>query len=113
MQELELVSKDSHAVQVYIVVVSELAEGSQTAAMAIRIAQELRKAGMRTEMDLAGGKLGKQLERANKRGARLAVLIGEREYVTQELVLKDLRDGAQQTVAQADLASVAGALLAV
>ena len=108
MQELELVSKDSHAVQVYVTVFSEA-----QAVTAVQLARLLREAGLRAELDLAGGKLGKQLERASKRGARLAVMVGPDEATAGTAVLKDLRDGAQQTVAQADLASVAGALLAV
>ncbi len=108
MQELELVSKDSHAVQVYVTVFSEA-----QAVTAIQLAGLLRQAGLRAELDLAGGKLGKQLERASKRGARLAVMVGPDEATAGTAVLKDLRDGAQQTVSQADLASTAGALLAV
>ncbi len=108
MQELELVSKDSHAVQVYVTVFSEA-----QAVTAIQLARLLRQAGLRAELDLAGGKLGKQLERASKRGARLAVMVGPDEATAGTAVLKDLRDGAQQTVTQEDLARTAGALLAV
>ena len=108
MQELDLVAKDSHAVQVYVTVF-----GESEAATAIDVARHLRQAGLRVEMDLAGGKLGKQLERASKRGARLAILIGPDEAAAGTVVLKDLRDGAQQAVTQADLPAVARSLLAV
>ncbi len=108
LQELELVSKDSHAVQVYVTVFSD-----DQSALAIEVAKGLRTAGLRVELDLAGGKLGKQLERASKRGARLAVLMGPDEAAAGQAVLKDLRDGAQQTVAQANLSATARELLAV
>lgn len=107
LQELELVPKDAHAVQVYVTVFAET-----EATTAIELARALRAAGVRAEIDLAGGKLGKQLERASKRGARLALLIGPDEMAARQAVLKDLRDGTQQTVAQADLPAAARLLLA-
>ena len=106
LQELELVRKDSHAVQVYVTV---FAESEATAA--VGLARSLRAAGLRVELDLAGGKLGKQLERASKRGARLAILMGPDEAAAGQVVVKDLRDGAQHTVAQANLPIVAQELL--
>ncbi len=108
LQELELVPKDAHAVQVYVTVF-----GESEAATAIATAGQLRAVGLRVELDLAGGKLGKQLERASKRGARLAVLIGPDEAAAGTVVLKDLRDGAQQTVARANLPDMASDLLRV
>ena len=108
LQELELVPKDAHSVQVYVTVF-----GENEAATAIATAGLLRAAGLRVELDLAGGKLGKQLERASKRGARLAVLIGPDEAAAGTVVLKDLRDGAQQTVARDNLPAVASDLLRI
>ncbi len=108
LQELELVPKDAHAVQVYVTVF-----GESEAATAIATAGQLRAVGLRVELDLAGGKLGTQLERASKRGARLAVLIGPDEAAAGTVVLKDLRDGAQQTVARANLPDMASDLLRV
>jgi histidyl-tRNA synthetase len=108
MQELDLVAKDSHAVQVYVTVF-----GENEAATAIDVARSLRQAGLRVEMDLAGGKLGKQLERASKRGARLALMMGPEEAAAGTVVVKDLRDGAQQTVAKSDLPAIARSLLAI
>ena len=108
MQELDLVQKDSHAVQVYVTVF-----GEAEAATAIGVARTLRQAGLRVELDLAGGKLGKQLERASKRGARLAVMIGPDEAAAGTAVLKDLRDGSQQSLTQGELAPEAARILAV
>lgn len=107
MQELELVPKDSHNVQVYVTVFSDA-----EAATAIAAARLLRQGGLRVELDLAGGKLGKQLERASKRGARLAVMIGPDEAAAGQVVLKDLRDGSQHTVVQTESADLARRLLA-
>ena len=50
-----------------------------------------------------GGKLKKQLREADRRGARWAVLLGERERDEGRLGLKDLETGEQRSVDRADL----------
>ena len=107
LQELDLVAKDGHAVQAYVTVF-----GPAEAATAVAVAAQLRASGLRTELDLAGGKLGKQLERASKRGARLALLIGPDEVASATVQLKDLLHGVQQSAPQAQAAAVARAMIA-
>ena len=106
LQELGLVATDSHAVQAYVTV-----HDPALAVKSLEVAQTLRAAGLRVELDLAGGKLGKQLERASKRGTRLAVIIGADEAAAGQATLKDLRQGTQQTVALTELAATAQTLL--
>lgn len=106
LQELGLVATDSHAVQVYVTVFDPTLSGKS-----LEVAQKLRSAGLRVELDLAGGKLGKQLERASKRGARLAVMVGPEEAAADQAVVKDLRQGSQQTTPVAELAGLARSLL--
>jgi histidyl-tRNA synthetase len=72
---------------------------------ALALATEVRAAGLRAELDLAGGRIGKQLERAAKRGATLVLVIGSDEVASASVVIKDLRDGSQGPVARADLLS--------
>ena len=64
------------------------------------------------DLDLAGGKLGKQLERAAKRGARVALVAGPDELAAGTVTVKDLRAGQQQQVAQADLVAVVTKIVA-
>ena len=69
----------------------------------LRIATELRGAGLRVRADLARRKLGRQLEAAGKDGAHFAVIVGE-ELVDGQVQVRDLQAGTQRTVAPGDLA---------
>ena len=70
---------------------------------AVQLAQRLRGHGFATDLDVAGGKLGKQLKRADKRGARVAVIRGEAEREAASVAVKDLASGDQVTVGLDDL----------
>jgi histidyl-tRNA synthetase len=65
----------------------------------LSLAHCLREAGLRTEYALSPQTVGKQLNLANARNARLAVVIGPDERARGEIVLKDLRTGSQETLA--------------
>jgi histidyl-tRNA synthetase len=66
----------------------------------LALAHGLRDAGMRVEYALSPQAVGKQLKLADARNARFAVVVGPDERARRELVLKDLRTGAQETVPQ-------------
>ena len=68
----------------------------------LRIATELRGAGLPVRADLAVRKLGRQLEAAVREGAQFAVILGD-ELASGEVQLRDLDGGSQKTVALADL----------
>ncbi len=68
----------------------------------LRIATELRGAGLPVRADLAVRKLGRQLEAAVRDGAQFAVILGD-ELAAGEIQLRDLDGGSQKTVALADL----------
>jgi histidyl-tRNA synthetase len=68
----------------------------------LRIATELREAGLAVGVDLATRKLGRQLEAAVKAGARFAVIVGD-ELDDGNIVLRDLGAASQKPVALADL----------
>ncbi|MGH8214226.1 MAG: histidine--tRNA ligase [Rhodanobacteraceae bacterium] len=78
----------------------------------LAIANELRAAGIATEVALEGGKLGKQLKYADRAGIRLAVVAGEDELSRGVLAVKDLRRGDQIEVPRAGLAKALQAILA-
>ena len=69
----------------------------------LRIATDLRAAGLTARADLAQRKLGKQLEAAGRDGAHFAVILGD-ELANGEVQLRDLPAGTQKTVPVADLA---------
>jgi histidyl-tRNA synthetase len=69
----------------------------------LRIATDLRSAGIAARADLARRKLGKQLEVAARDHAHFAVIVGD-ELAAGEVQLRDLPAGTQKPVAVADLA---------
>jgi histidyl-tRNA synthetase len=69
----------------------------------LRVATELRAAGLAVRAELAKRKLGKQLEAAARDGAHFAVILGD-ELSSGGVGLRDLPAGTQKTVNRADLA---------
>ncbi len=69
----------------------------------LRIATDLRAAGLRARADLARRKLGRQLEAAGKEGSHFAVIVGD-ELEQGQVQVRDLLAGTQRLVAVADLA---------
>ncbi len=65
---------------------------------ALKIAQQLRAAGVRVEFEVMGRKMSKALEDADKRKIDFAVIVGERELKEGTVVLKDLANRQQSTI---------------
>jgi histidyl-tRNA synthetase len=78
--------------------------GADPAATAerLRVATELRAAGLAVRADLGQRKLGRQLEAASKEGAHFAIILGD-ELADGQVQLKDLQAGTQRLVGTADL----------
>jgi histidyl-tRNA synthetase len=71
---------------------------------ALALAERLRDAGVRTVFNSGGGGLKSQLKRADRCGARFAVLFGGEEALRRAVAVKDLQDGNQTEVEQDRLA---------
>ncbi len=69
----------------------------------LRLATELRGAGLRVRADLGRRKLGRQLEAAGRDGAHFAVILGD-ELKDGHVQLRDLLAGTQRLVVVGDLA---------
>jgi histidyl-tRNA synthetase len=69
----------------------------------LRIATELRAAGLPARADLGRRKLGRQLESAARDGAHFAVIVGD-ELASGDVGLRDLPAGTQKAVPLAELA---------
>jgi histidyl-tRNA synthetase len=65
---------------------------------AVKIANRLRKAGVRVEFEVMGRKMRKALEDADKRQMDYAVIVGENEMDEDSVVLRDLAEHEQTTV---------------
>jgi histidyl-tRNA synthetase len=63
-----------------------------------RLAAQLRSAGIGAEVYPEPKKLGKQLQYADKRGFRVALVAGEREFAAGECQVKNLATGESTTV---------------
>lgn len=85
--------------QVYVA-----APGEASMAAALLLAERLRDAGLRAQCDVGGGSLKSQLRRADRSGARLALLLGEEERTRGVVAVKDLRrESAQVEIAPCDI----------
>ncbi len=69
----------------------------------LAMAQELRGAGIATDLVLEPGKLGKQLKYADRVGAHFALVPGEEEAARGAVAVKDLRTGAQFEVLRREI----------
>jgi histidyl-tRNA synthetase len=69
----------------------------------LKLATELRAAGVPTTADLVPRKLGRQLESAAREGAHFAIVVGD-ELEAGQVQLRDLEAGTQRPVNLADLA---------
>ncbi len=67
-------------------------------AKALKIAQELRKAGIATDFALGKKGLSKNLQYANALGIPFAVIIGEKEAKQKKLLLRDLNSGEEKLI---------------
>jgi len=77
--------------------------GDSAEAAALGILQTLRRAGIRAEMAYRGN-LRRRMERANRIGARAAVVIGDDDIAKGVAQVKNLNTGEQEAVALAELA---------
>lgn len=85
--------------------------GDAAKARLVAVAGELRAAGVRVDLAYGGKGLKGAMKGADRSGARLAIVLGERDIAEGNAQLKDLASGEQQAVALTDLVGrVTGAL---
>ena len=71
---------------------------------ALRLAQDLRENGVKTDLEYKGRGLRAQMRTANKLNARYVVMIGEDEINSEAATVRDMESGDQQSVAFPQLA---------
>ena len=89
---------DAQAPQVYLAVLDEAVRSQ-----ALKLAESLRDRGWRIECHGGSGSLKAQLKRADKSGARFALLLGPDEVARAAVSIKDLRGGAEQATVALNL----------
>ena len=102
MQEQKVLPDAKLEKSVAVIPVDEKLNGE-----ALKIAQLLRDAGVRVEVEVVGRKMAKALEDANRRAMDFAVIVGERELKEGAVVLRDLKKREQQTV---KISAIVGAI---
>ncbi len=65
--------------------------GEEAERFALVVSRNLRKRNQTVEIDLTGSSFGKQLKRANRSGAKWALIIGDQEALQGEVILKDMQ----------------------
>jgi histidyl-tRNA synthetase len=76
--------------------------GEAAEAAALDVLQALRAAGIRSEMAYRGN-LRRRMERANRIGARAAVILGDDDLAKGVAQIKDLATGAQEAVSLVEI----------
>jgi histidyl-tRNA synthetase len=92
MQELKMIEPVRSPAQVFIPCFDADYLGDY-----VRLAGKLRAAGLSVEVFPDAVKLGKQLQYADRRGHRVAVIAGEREFAAGECQVKNLATGDSTT----------------
>lgn len=77
---------------------------SDKTADAIRLAAELRAAGLRVDVYPEPDKIGKQFKYADSRSIRFVTIVGDDEAANGQVAVKNLSTGEQQLVPRADVA---------
>ncbi|MGH7702600.1 MAG: ATP phosphoribosyltransferase regulatory subunit, partial [Gemmatimonadales bacterium] len=93
LKERGLLPGDEAAIDIFIAAI----EGDDLP-HALRLAHELRGAGLRVEYALSAQPVGKQLRLADTRNARFAIVVASDERARGEVMLKDLTAKSQRPV---------------
>lgn len=108
LEELGLIPADiaSPPASILVTIFSE-----ETLLASLSLARELREAGLKVNCYPQAEKLSKQLKYGDRVGIKIAVLLGPEEIGAQQVTLKDLSSGNQQTVARSHCARKIAELL--
>jgi histidyl-tRNA synthetase len=84
-----------------------MAMGGAAELRAMQMAEELREAvpGLRVQLHCGGGSFKSQMKRADKLGARFALILGEDELQGGTVAVKDMQEGQQEHKPQPEVAA--------
>ena len=74
----------------------------------VDIAAQLRERGIAVDMAYGNRGMKGAMKAADRSGARYALVLGDQELSAESIVMKDLSNGEQETVALADVVDVLG-----
>ena len=64
----------------------------------LMIIDELRRAGIPVHHDLASDSLSAQIREAEARGVRYTIIIGQKEFIDQTVILRDMQERNQENI---------------
>jgi histidyl-tRNA synthetase len=85
--------------------------GDGARAEALRLLRELRRAGIAATMEFEGRSIKAQMKRADRLGARVALIVGGDELARGDVTLRDMRGSDQRAVERADVIRATRAVL--
>ncbi|MBJ8337378.1 histidine--tRNA ligase [Antrihabitans sp. YC3-6] len=86
--------------------------GDDAKAKLVEIAGRLRAEGIRTDLAYGGRGVKGAMKAADRSGAKIALVLGERDLADETIGVKNLGTGEQQQVPIDDIVAVTGAILA-
>lgn len=106
--------KKNNNIDIFLISSGQTTNGDNIIAATQRIAEQLRDAipNKRIMTSYGSNNLKKQLSKADKNGAKIAIIIGENEILTNTVMIKNLQTGEQCAVTQNDVATQCIALMA-
>ncbi|MFA5523900.1 MAG: histidine--tRNA ligase [Tissierellales bacterium] len=69
----------------------------------LKLAWDLRKKGIKVDIDMSGKKLNKSLNTANKKGIPFVIVLGQEEIQSGKVALKDMLKGENITVSMSEI----------
>lgn len=106
MEELKLLTAEATPAPVLIALFDAKYLGDY-----LRIGRLLRASGINAEVFPEAKKLGKQLQYADRKGFRVALIAGSDEFARQAWQIKHLKDGSSSTVAESELVATVRQIL--
>jgi histidyl-tRNA synthetase len=74
-------------------------------AYAVGVAEQLRQAGLRIELDIMGRSVKTNLQHANKQGVLSTIIVGAEERAQKSVILKDMASRDERRVSLEDIAN--------
>ena len=97
MQNKELV-KNKYSPDIYFACLN-----SNGLSVALLLSKKLRDSGIIVQMNTLRKSMKAQMREANRSGARYAVILGDSEIKSKEIIIKNLKDGTQLKVSQSNM----------
>ena len=94
LQVMKLTSKIQEQKSVTTVFVIPIGTLKQS----MKIAQEFRDEGIKTDIDMLGRAISKNLDYVNKLGIPFTIIFGKKELAAKKLTLRDMKTGKEKLV---------------